>query len=319
LPKTTLQGETMALFSSGLQAEDRLVTLLEKYGCHIHRSELLDQKHKLDFVILKLPHVSQLLEKSLGIQMTTRVGDAQKRAAFLDRVAQNPYAAKNLYLELPNRILEDGVSFTVLVAATQFLTDKAFIHQPVAAVRINEDLTYEFTSIESGRAATIRPPALHRPQAGRTFRPPIAPPRAFPAQPIAPIISPRPQAVSAQPCEFPTWGDYWLECYKTLTLGAQLLGTVTSYDTAKKMGFLRRITFPATEGVDESDLSALTFFFHMTDITDKNLLDALNKTPFPKYKPGQPAFNPFPPVTFTVGEWIAGKSCPKALRVRWDV
>jgi len=148
----------MARFSPGLGSENHLVTKLRDYGCKVATDEAMDHIHKLDCVILELPESQKLLPEPLGVQITTRIGDYEKRSYFLQRVTKNPYAPKNIYIELaPDLDLDKGGAFLVLVAITNFLSSSRFKEIKVVGVQIRADLTYEFQNIVA--AATLQPPA----------------------------------------------------------------------------------------------------------------------------------------------------------------
>jgi hypothetical protein len=150
---------SMAQFSRGIDAEDRIVTLLQGYGCQIFRNPLTNHENKVDFTIVQLPELSKLLPEPIGVQVTLKLGDREKRSQFLDRVVKNPYAPRNIYIELaPGLDLEKGGAFLVLVAITHFLSSSSFKEIKVIGVQIKADLTYEFQNIVA--AAALQPPVV---------------------------------------------------------------------------------------------------------------------------------------------------------------
>lgn len=157
-PKFKKREALMAQFSRGIDAEDRTVTLLQGYGCQIVRNPLTNHENKVDFTIVQLPESSKLLPEPIGVQITMKLGDREKRAQFLDRVIKNPYAPRNIYVELaPGLDLEKGGAFLVLIAITNFLSNKRFKEVKVVGVQILANLTYEFQNIAA--VTVLQPPA----------------------------------------------------------------------------------------------------------------------------------------------------------------
>ena len=147
----------MAQFSRGIDAEDRIVTLLQGYGCQIFRNPLVNHENKVDFTIVQLPESPKLLSEPIGVQVTIKLGDREKRAQFLDRVTKNPYAPRNIYVELaPDLNLEKGGAYLVLVAITHFLSSSSFKDIKIIGVQVRAELTYEFQNIIA--AAILQPP-----------------------------------------------------------------------------------------------------------------------------------------------------------------
>jgi len=70
----------MATFRRGLDAEDRICTKLEGFGCRIQRDPRLDHKHKLDFVITN--YIDNPNFYSLGVQITTKLDVLEKQEEF---------------------------------------------------------------------------------------------------------------------------------------------------------------------------------------------------------------------------------------------
>jgi hypothetical protein len=161
-PKFKTKEVLMAQFSRGIDAEERIVTLLERYGCVIVQPPLVNHEHKVDFTVVQLPELSKLLPEPVGVQMTLKLGDDKKRAQFLDCVRNNPYAPRSIYIEVaPGVDLEKGGAFVVLAALTNFLSNKCFKEIKVVGLRIFADFTYEFQNIAV--VVSPQPPAAKTP------------------------------------------------------------------------------------------------------------------------------------------------------------
>lgn len=131
------------MFSPGLNAEDRLHTLLERFGCTLIEGPKLDHEHKLDFVVSSFPGVPRLFH--LGVQVTTRVDDRDKQALFLKVSRENPAVDKNLYLELEAGLnLEKGGGFLVLIAMGEFMHNKLHATESIRGLRVTSELKYYF-------------------------------------------------------------------------------------------------------------------------------------------------------------------------------
>ena len=177
------------MFSPGLNAEDRLQTLLERFGCTLIEGPKLDHEHKLDFVVSSFPQVPRLFH--LGIQVTTRLDDREKQALFLKVSRENPAVDRNLYLELEaGANLEKGGGFLVLTALAEFLHNRMHANETIRGLRITSDLKYYFYDL----AQAIVLPA---PLSGRVGDPMAASPFPLPVKP-RPVITP-PGAIAPRP------------------------------------------------------------------------------------------------------------------------
>lgn len=133
----------MATFRRGLDAEDRICTKLEGFGCRIQRDPRLDHKHKLDFVITN--YIDNPNFYSLGVQLTTKLDLIEKQEEFLRANQSSRVTTKALYLELWDKIdLDDGGALAVLAVILEFQFNRSYANVKLAAARIYEDLTYQF-------------------------------------------------------------------------------------------------------------------------------------------------------------------------------
>lgn len=147
------------MFSPGLNAEDRLRTLLERYGCTLIEGPRFDHEHKLDFVVSGFPQIPWLFH--LGVQVTTRIDDRTKQATFLKIVRENPVTNRNVYLEMePGVNLEKGGAFIVLTALVEFLHNRQHSDDGVMGLRVGSDLKYHFYDLAH---AVALPGPLTRP------------------------------------------------------------------------------------------------------------------------------------------------------------
>ena len=127
------------MFSPGLNAEDRLRTLLERYGCTLIEGPRFDHEHKLDFVVSGFPQIPWLFH--LGVQVTTRIDDRTKQATFLKIVRENPVTNRNIYLEMePGVNLEKGGAFIILTSLVEFLHNRLHSDDGTMGLRIGSDL-----------------------------------------------------------------------------------------------------------------------------------------------------------------------------------
>lgn len=147
----------MPRFSSGVHVEDRLVALLERFGCRIQRDEILDHRHLLDFVVLELPEFQALLPHPIGVQVTSRLNDPEKQRRFQQRVASSPYTRKNFYVEIERENnLERGGAFALLVAIADYALDRKSNGAEVRSLRIFADNTFEFFTMATAASADAR-------------------------------------------------------------------------------------------------------------------------------------------------------------------
>ncbi len=182
------------MFSPGLNAEDRLRTLLERYGCTLIEGPRFDHEHKLDFVVSGFPQIPWLFH--LGVQVTTRIDDRTKQATFLKIVRENPVTNRNIYLEMePGVNLEKGGAFVVLTALVEFLHNRLHSDDGVMGLRVGSDLKYHFYDLAH---AVALPGGLMRPSSMGSQVPPFVRPFG------APTPMPQPQPAVAQVAVMPT-------------------------------------------------------------------------------------------------------------------
>jgi hypothetical protein len=133
----------MATFRRGLDAEDRICTKLEGFGCRVQRDQRLDHKHKLDFVITN--YIDNPNFYSLGVQITTKADVFEKQEEFLRANHASRVTTKALYLELSDKLdLDDGGALAVLAAILEFQFNRSYANIKIAAARIYDDLTFQF-------------------------------------------------------------------------------------------------------------------------------------------------------------------------------
>ncbi|MEZ5361268.1 MAG: hypothetical protein R2748_02725 [Bryobacterales bacterium] len=144
----------MPRFSSGVHVEDRLVALLERFGCRIQRDEILDHRHLLDFVVLELPEFQTLLSQPIGVQVTGRLGDLEKQRRFQERVESSPYTRKNFYVEIDRETdLERGGAFALLVAIADYALQRELHGAKTRGLRVFADNSFEFFSLDENSSA----------------------------------------------------------------------------------------------------------------------------------------------------------------------
>jgi hypothetical protein len=262
----------MPRFSTGVHVEDRLVALLERFGCRIQRDEILDHRHLLDFVVLELPEFQTLLQQPIGVQVTGRLADAEKRKKFQERVESCPYTRKNFYVEIERETdLERGGAFALLVAIAQYALERKLNGNGTRGLRVFADNTFEFFDLESAEAADARSASLMLVRAGgiagavapaaqRTPGAPIPPAEiaSMPASPgmrSTPMTPPNPvlgQRLSA------ALGS------RSLTTAPRLIGVVARYNPGNLMGVIR-----ASNGQE--------YFLHRNNIIDESLSSLLER------------------------------------------
>ncbi len=263
----------MPRFSSGVHVEDRLVALLERFGCRIERDEILDHRHLLDFVVLELPEFQALLPHPIGVQVTGRLADAEKQRRFQERVGSSPYTRKNFYVEIERENnLERGGAFALLVAVADYALDRRANGSEVRGLRIFADNTFEFFELAQP-AGEVKPNPVPLVRAGsaRTAASVEAPVRGTPGSPVPPAdTANRPEA--AQPVAVapgppnPVMGQRL-----SAALGRpspppspRLSGIVARYNPANLMGVIR-----AASGQE--------FFLHRNNIDDEALRSLLER------------------------------------------
>lgn len=263
----------MPRFSSGVHVEDRLVALLERFGCRIQRDEILDHRHLLDFVVLELPEFQALLPQPIGVQVTGRLNDSEKQRRFQERVESSPYTRKNFYVEIEHENnLERGGAFALLVAIAAYALDRTANGAGVRALRIFADNTFEFFDLASAPATAARStpllllkaggmtapaaPVVASPPVQRTPGAPVpadlsevVQPRPLPSGPPNPVMGQRLSAALGRP---------------PAPEAPRITGVVARYNPTNLMGVIR------SSGGQE-------YFLHRNNITDEALRSLLER------------------------------------------
>lgn len=239
------------MFSPGLNAEDRLRTLLERYGCTLIEGPRFDHEHKLDFVVSGFPQIPWLFH--LGVQVTTRIDDRTKQATFLKIVRENPVTNRNIYLEMePGVNLEKGGAFIVLTALVEFLHNRLHSDAGVIGLRVSSDLKYHFydlahaVALPGGLSRSMSSAAMAPPPFARSFGPqqPLIPqpgstaplavmPTATPAPmgPSTPGVPGTAPAPSLAPVPYPAQGYAYMP-------KPEAVGRITRYNIERSIGLI---------------------------------------------------------------------------------
>ena len=269
----------MPRFSSGVHVEDRLVALLERFGCRIQRDEILDHRHLIDFVVLELPEFQALLPNPIGVQVTSRMNDLEKQRRFQERVESSPYTRKNFYVEIERENnLERGGAFALLVAIADYALDRKSNGAGVRGLRIFADNTFEFFTMNAAGAAEARS-SLMLVRAGGSAaaiaaQPAMAaavaapPERRTPGAPIpaAEIAAPEPSRPIHPGPPNPTMGQRLSAALgkPATAAGPRINGTVARYNPGNLMGVIR-------------SASGQEFFLHRNNIVDEALRSLLER------------------------------------------
>jgi hypothetical protein len=262
----------MPRFSTGVHVEDRLVALLERFGCRIQRDEILDHRHLLDFVVLELPEFQTLLPQPIGVQVTGRLADAEKRKRFQERVESCPYTRKNFYVEIERETdLERGGAFALLVAIAQYALERKLNGNGTRGLRVFADNTFEFFDLEAGDIEDARSASLMLVRAGgmagslppQVQRTPGAP---LPAAEVASLpASPGMRSTAMTPPN-PVLGQRLSAAlgHPNPSSAPRLVGVVARYNPGNLMGVIR------SSGGQE-------YFLHRNNITDDSLRSLLER------------------------------------------
>ena len=261
----------MPRFSSGVHVEDRLVALLERFGCRIQRDEILDHRHLLDFVVLELPEFQTLLPQPIGVQVTGRIGDIEKQKRFQERVQTSPYTRKNFYVEIERETdLERGGAFALLVAIADYALERDLNSSKTRGLRVFSDNTFEFFHLDSAATAEVRSSSLMLVRAGGMAAP-AAPIQRTPGAPLPPTPEAQAQtaaAVQAAPAHppNPVMGQRLSAALgRPLAADApRLAGVVARYNPGNLMGVIR------SAGGQE-------YFLHRNNIVDDSLRSLLER------------------------------------------
>lgn len=232
----------MATFRRGLDAEDRICTKLEGFGCRIQRDQRLDHKHKLDFVITN--YIDNPNFYSLGVQITTKLDMFDKQEEFLRANQSSRVTTKALYLELSDKVdLDDGGALGVLAAILEFQFNRTYANIKLAAARIYDDLTYQFYDL----AARVK--QLRERVEEQQWKMEVTPAQFTVAQRSSPglaIVAPAAPAAATREI---------------------LSGKIDSYVRQGGHGII--------EGEGETK-----FFFHISHVADDALREQLNAIPY---------------------------------------
>jgi hypothetical protein len=261
----------MPRFSSGVHVEDRLVALLERFGCRIQRDEILDHRHLLDFVVLELPEFQTLLPQPIGVQVTGRIGDIEKQKRFQERVQTSPYTRKNFYVEIERETdLERGGAFALLVAIADYALERELNGSKTRGLRVFSDNTFEFFALDSAAAAEARSPSLMLVRAGGMAAP-AAPIQRTPGAPLPPTVEAQAQASAAVQPTPPHPPNPMMGQRLSAALGRpaaadapRLTGVVARYNPGNLMGVIR------SAGGQE-------YFLHRNNIVDDSLRSLLER------------------------------------------
>ena len=262
----------MPRFSSGVHVEDRLVALLERFGCRIQRDEILDHRHLLDFVVLELPEFQTLLPQPIGVQVTGRLNDAEKQRRFQERVETSPYTRKNFYVEIDRDTdLERGGAFALLVAIAAYALEREINGEKTRGLRVFADNTFEFFNLEAVAAADARSPSLMLIRAGgMAGAAPAAPVQRTPGAPLPPAAEASVPAAALHPVS-PHPSNPVLGQRLSAALGRppaadapRLSGVVARYNPGNLMGVIR------SSGGQE-------YFLHRNNIIDEALRSLLER------------------------------------------
>jgi hypothetical protein len=234
----------MATFRRGLDAEDRICTKLEGFGCRIQRDQRLDHKHKLDFVITN--YIDNPNFYSLGVQITTKLDQVDKQEEFLRANQSSRVTTKALYLELSEKIdLDDGGALGVLAAILEFQFNRSYAPIKLSAARIYDDLTYQFFDL-AARVKQLKE-RLEKQQFTTEIREKLLVVGIAPSPGIA--VPPGPALVTA--------------------VSASAPGVCGSIDSYVRQG---------GHGTIECD-DGTRYFFHISHVTDDALRERLNAIP----------------------------------------
>lgn len=241
----------MATFRRGLDAEDRICTKLEGFGCRIQRDQRLDHKHKLDFVITN--YIDNPNFYSLGVQITTKIDVLEKQEEFLRANQSSRVTTKALYLELSDKVdLDDGGALAVLAVVLEFQFNRGYTPVRLAAARIYEDLTYQFYDLPA-RVKQLRERFEEAQWKNELAAGQFAAREKFAPGTPMPNGSSTPGApTGAQPA---------------VTRGELLTGMIDSYVRQGGHGII--------QGEGEN-----RFFFHISHVEDEGLRDQLNALPY---------------------------------------
>lgn len=190
----------MSRFRAGLEAEDRLRTKLQTYGCTVTDDLDLDHQYKIDFAITRFPEQPSFF--SVGVQVTTKLEDADKLESFFKLHERVRVTDKIIYLEIGQQVdLDRGGALSVFAAILEVQLNAQYRDLRIVGVRVLTDLTYEVFEI---------PQLISKLRQRRSAQSPKATPQARPQTPAADI-----------------------------SIGQKLEGRIESYHRTRGFGFIR--------------------------------------------------------------------------------
>jgi hypothetical protein len=243
----------MATFRRGLDAEDRICTKLEGFGCRIQRDPRLDHKHKLDFVITN--YIDNPNFYAFGVQITTKLDVLEKQEEFLRANQVSRVTNKALYLELSDKLdLDDGGALAVLSAILEFQFNRSYTSVRISAARIYEDCTYQFYDLPA-RVKQLRERADEQWKHESTVpQMPVQPAKATAAATVTPI---RPG---------------------TSGLAGPSPAVPISFATQEMSGMVISYVRQGGHGIIQGD-GENRYFFHISHVLDESLREQLNALP----------------------------------------
>ena len=292
----------MATFRRGLDAEDRIVTKLEGFGCRIQRDPRLDHKHKLDFVITN--YIDNPNFYSFGVQITTKLDQLEKQEEFLRANQASRVTTKALYLELSDKLdLEDGGALAVLSVILDFQFNRSYVNVRLSAARVYEDMTYQFYDLPA------RVKQLHERMEEQQWKTEIAASggglapatvRERPSGTVTTISSGAAPGFATAAGSAPAMSGAASPARVAVPSQAHdIAGTVESY--------VRQGGHGVIQGPGED-----RYFFHISHVTDEELRDHLNALPYST----SPAHLELSAVFVNAGFTKPGARFPEARNVR---
>lgn len=145
----------MVTFSRGFEAEDRIQTKLESYGCSLQSNPTLDHAHKLDFVLTQFPAAQRFF--SIGVQVTQRLNDPDKLQHFYQATCDEQRVTERaIFLELASGLdLDRGGGIAVFIVLAAFAFDQQYTNIKAIGSVINKDCSYSFFDLKERTTALI--------------------------------------------------------------------------------------------------------------------------------------------------------------------
>ncbi|MBN1946561.1 MAG: cold shock domain-containing protein [Bradymonadales bacterium] len=120
-------------------------TLTESFGGRVDYDPVYSDLYSLDFVINRLEGIHALV--NLGVRTTFSIENLSRQEAFLE-AAKKGVVHKSVYLEFDRRNLNQGALIVAYAAFLAFLFDNRYRELKAIGLRIFEDCTYHFFSLE---------------------------------------------------------------------------------------------------------------------------------------------------------------------------